>query len=225
MHACMHTYICVYIYIYMHIYIHVYVHEYIHTHTHTYIHTYTHTNKHTYIHTYTQTHTHTHTQAHTHTHTHRHIHTHTHTQAHTHTHTGTYTHTQAHVPTSTYSYTHIHRMQTFVYTRASFSKKTRLGVFENIMIRKKLGPQRREVTRTEGSNKDWRKLYSETLINLYSSQNIIDMIIQKNEIDGSRCTYGREQKCILYLVKKPEEKRQLGRNCRKQGDITTVDLT
>jgi hypothetical protein len=31
------------------------------------------------------------------------------------------------------------------------SKKVRLGVFENIMIRKKLGPPRGEVTGTEGS--------------------------------------------------------------------------
>jgi hypothetical protein len=61
----------------------------------------------------------------------------------------------------------------------------------------------------KGSNRDWRKLYSETLINLYSLQNIKGVIIQKNEIDESHSTYGRKQKCILGLVKKPEEKRQL----------------
>jgi hypothetical protein len=51
----------------------------------------------------------------------------------------------------------------------------------------------------KGSNRDWRKLYSKTLHNLYSlpSTYIIGMIIQKNGTDGSRGTYGREQKCIL----------------------------
>jgi hypothetical protein len=60
---------------------------------------------------------------------------------------------------------------------------------------------------------------------LYFSQNIIGMTIQKNETDGSRYTYGGEQKHILGLVKKHEGKRQLGRNCCKQCDITTMDLT
>jgi len=52
-------------------------------------------------------------------------------------------------------------MQASVYSRASLSKKTRFWVFENIVMRKKLGPQRREVTGTEetrasekGSNRD-----------------------------------------------------------------------
>ena len=51
------------------------------------------------------------------------------------------------------------------------------------------------------------------------------MIVQKNETDGSCSTCGREQKCILGLVKKLEGKRQIGKNCREQGDITKMDLT
>ena len=77
----------------------------------------------------------------------------------------------------------------------------------------------------KGSNRDWRKLYIETLVNLFSSPNIIGILNQKNEKDGSRSRYGREEKCILGLVKKPEEKRQLGINRLKRGDITTLDLT
>jgi hypothetical protein len=43
----------------------------------------------------------------------------------------------------------------------------RLGVFENKVMRRIFGPKRDEVTR------EWRKLHSEELHNLYSSPYII----------------------------------------------------
>lgn len=77
----------------------------------------------------------------------------------------------------------------------------------------------------KGSIRAWRKRDSETLINLFSSQNIIGIVNQNNETYGSRRKYEREQKYVFGLVKKPEEKRKLRRNNLKQGDITTVDIT
>jgi hypothetical protein len=46
----------------------------------------------------------------------------------------------------------------------------RLGVFENMVLRRIFGPKRDEVTG------DWRKLHNEELHNLYISPNIIRMI-------------------------------------------------
>ena len=91
-------------------------------------------------------------------------------------------------------------------------------------VRRYYGKEEARVSE-KGSNWYWRKLYIETLVNLFYSPDINGILKEKNEKDGSRSRYGREQKCILGLVKKPEEKRQLGRNSLKRGDITTVDLT
>jgi hypothetical protein len=46
----------------------------------------------------------------------------------------------------------------------------RLGVFENRVLRKILGPKRDEVTG------EWRRLHNEELYDLYSSSNIIRVI-------------------------------------------------
>jgi hypothetical protein len=46
-------------------------------------------------------------------------------------------------------------------------------VFENRVLRRIFGPKRDEVTG------DWRKLHNEELHNLYSSPNIIRMIMSK----------------------------------------------
>jgi len=52
----------------------------------------------------------------------------------------------------------------------TFREERRLRVFENRVLRRIFGPKRYEVTR------EWRKLYSEELNNLYSSPNIFRVI-------------------------------------------------
>jgi hypothetical protein len=49
---------------------------------------------------------------------------------------------------------------------AHIERRTRLKVFENRVLRRTFGPKRDEVTR------EWRKLRSEELSDLYSSPNI-----------------------------------------------------
>jgi len=49
-------------------------------------------------------------------------------------------------------------------------EERRLRVFENMVLRRKLGPKRYEVT------VEWRKLHNEELNNLYSSPNIFRVI-------------------------------------------------
>jgi hypothetical protein len=62
-------------------------------------------------------------------------------------------------------------------------------VFENRVLRRIVGLQRDEVTG------DWRKLHKEKLYDLYSSNNLIQMI-KKNEMGGTFGTYGRQERCI-----------------------------
>jgi len=52
-------------------------------------------------------------------------------------------------------------------------EECRLRVFENRLLRRIFRPERDEVTG------EWRKLYSEELNNLYSSPNIIRVIISR----------------------------------------------
>jgi hypothetical protein len=54
-------------------------------------------------------------------------------------------------------------------------EECRLRVFENRLLRKTFGPKRDEVTG------EWRKLHSEELNDLYSSSNIVWVMIDKNE--------------------------------------------
>ena len=65
-------------------------------------------------------------------------------------------------------------------------EERRLGVFENRVLRRIFGPKRDEVTG------EWRKLYNEDLNDLYSSPNIVRLIIEKNEIGDACSTCGGE---------------------------------
>jgi len=49
-------------------------------------------------------------------------------------------------------------------------EKSRLRVFENMVLRRTFGPKRDEVT------KEWRKLHNEELNDLYSSPKIVRVI-------------------------------------------------
>jgi hypothetical protein len=79
-----------------------------------------------------------------------------------------------------------------------------LRVFENRALRRILVPQRDEVTG------EWRKLHSEKLHNLYSSQDIIMHIKSRRMRWAGHVTrVGEERKVYKVLVVKPEGKNHL----------------
>jgi hypothetical protein len=64
-------------------------------------------------------------------------------------------------------------------------EEKKLGVFENMVLRRIFGPRRDEVTG------EWRKLYNVELNDLYSSPNIVRVIkIEKNEMGWPCGAYG-----------------------------------
>jgi hypothetical protein len=72
-------------------------------------------------------------------------------------------------------------------------------VSENRVLRRMFGPQRDEIT------KEWRKLHSEELNNLYSSPKYRSGDkIEKNEIDGTCSALGERRGKYSGLVGKPE---------------------
>jgi hypothetical protein len=86
------------------------------------------------------------------------------------------------------------------------------------VFRRIFGPKRDEMTR------DWRKLHSEELRNLYSSPNIIRMIKSRRmRWTGHVARMGEKNVCRI-LVGKPEGKRPLGRPRRSWVDNITMDL-
>jgi hypothetical protein len=76
-------------------------------------------------------------------------------------------------------------------------------VFENRVLKKKIGSKRDEVTR------EWRRLHNEELYDLYSSTNIIRVI--KSERAGRVARMGAKSVAYRIFVGSPEGKRPLGR--------------
>jgi hypothetical protein len=66
----------------------------------------------------------------------------------------------------------------------------RLRIFEKRVLRKIFGPKRDDIVG------GWRKLYNEELRNLYSSSNIIRMIIKEDEM--SRVSSKHEENRNVY---------------------------
>jgi hypothetical protein len=98
-------------------------------------------------------------------------------------------------------------------------KEHRLRVFENRVPRRIFGPKRDEVTR------DWRKLHSEELHNLYSSPNIIRMMKSRRmRWAGHAARMGERRNACRILVGKPEGKRTLERPRRKWVGNIKIDL-
>jgi hypothetical protein len=88
-----------------------------------------------------------------------------------------------------------------------------MRVFENTILRGIVGPKTDQVTR------EWRKLHSEELHNLYLSPNIIRHIISRRmRWAGHVARLGGERKVYKVLVGKPEGKRSLGRSKHRWED-------
>jgi hypothetical protein len=81
-----------------------------------------------------------------------------------------------------------------------------LGVFENRVLRLTYGLKRDEVVR------EWRKLHSEELHDLYLSPNILRVIKSRRmRRTGHVARLGEERRVYRVLVGKSEGKRPLGR--------------
>jgi hypothetical protein len=72
----------------------------------------------------------------------------------------------------------------------TLKKEPRLRVFKNRVLRGIIGPKRDKVTG------GWRKLHNEELHNLYSSPNVIRMIIKEDMMDRVCSTNGLEEECV-----------------------------
>jgi hypothetical protein len=91
-------------------------------------------------------------------------------------------------------------------------EERRLRVFENRVMRRIFGPKRNEVTA------DWKKLHNEELNDLYSSPNIVRVIMSRRmRWVGHIARMGKRRGTYRVLVGKPEGKRQLGRPRRRWG--------
>jgi hypothetical protein len=92
-------------------------------------------------------------------------------------------------------------------------------VFENRVLRRIFGPKRDEVTG------EWRKLHSEELHILYSSQNIIRQIkSRRTGWVGHVAHMGEDRNVFNVLMGKPEGKRPLGRPSYRWGYGIRMDL-
>jgi hypothetical protein len=88
-------------------------------------------------------------------------------------------------------------------------KEHRLRVFENRVLRRIFGPKREE----DGS---WRKLHNDKLHSLYSSPNIVRVIIlRRMRWTGHVAGTGEGRSVYRVLVGRPESKRPLGRPRRR----------
>jgi len=89
-------------------------------------------------------------------------------------------------------------------------EERRLRVFENRVLRRIFGPKRDEVTG------EWRKLHNEELNNLYSSPNIVRVIISRRMRWAGHVARISDGRGVYRVLEgKPEVRRPLGRPRRR----------
>jgi hypothetical protein len=105
------------------------------------------------------------------------------------------------------------------YRSLTLREQHRLRVSENRVLRRIFGPKRDDVTR------EWRKLHSEELHNLYSYPDIIRPVKSRRmRWAGHVARMGEKRKVYKILVGKPEGKRPLGRPRRRWEDGIRMGL-
>ena len=97
-------------------------------------------------------------------------------------------------------------------------EEQRLRVFESRVLRRIFGPKGDEVTR------EWRKLHSEELNDLYFSLNIVRVIKSRMREAGHAARMGERRGTYRVFVGKPEGKGPLGRTRRRWEDTIKMDL-
>jgi hypothetical protein len=98
-------------------------------------------------------------------------------------------------------------------------EECRLRVFENKVLRRIFGPNRKEVTG------EWRRLHNKELYALYSSPNIIRVMKSKRlRWAGHVARMGERRGAYRSLVGKPEGRRPLERPRRRWEDNIKMDL-
>ena len=98
-------------------------------------------------------------------------------------------------------------------------EERKLRVFENMVLRRIFGPRRDEVTA------EWSRLHNEELNDLYSSPNIVRVIISRRmRWVGHVARMGVERGVYRVFVGKPEGRRALGRPRRRWVDNIKMDL-
>ena len=96
-------------------------------------------------------------------------------------------------------------------------EERKLRVFENMVLRRILGPRRDEVT------EEWRWLHNEELNDRYTSPNIV-RVIKSRRWAGHVARMGEESRVYRVLVGKQEGRKRMGRPRRRWVDNIRMDL-
>jgi hypothetical protein len=110
-------------------------------------------------------------------------------------------------------------LQYFIIVTSNILEKCRLRVFENRVLRRLFGPKREKVTG------EWRKLHNEELNILYSSPNILRVVISRRMREAGHVARMVEGRGVYrILVGKPVGKRLLGRPRRRWENNIKMDF-